>query len=83
MSGRCVELQADRMLCRRENQEEMVAANVMQSHRAEMGLALENKVVPRRIFISKEDKVGGGWKTSENDELHNLYPSPNIIQCQN
>jgi hypothetical protein len=35
----------------------------------------ENRVL-RRIFGLKGDKVTGGW----NEELHNLYTSPNVIR---
>jgi hypothetical protein len=33
-----------------------------------------------RIFGSKKKKVAGGWKRLHNDELHNLYASPNIVR---
>jgi hypothetical protein len=38
----------------------------------------ENRVL-RRIFGSKSDEIIGGWKKFRNEELHNLYISPNII----
>jgi hypothetical protein len=38
----------------------------------------ENRV-PRRIFGPKREKVAGGWRSLHNEELHNLYASPNII----
>jgi hypothetical protein len=28
----------------------------------------------------KKDKVTGGWRKLHNEELHNLYSSPNIIR---
>jgi hypothetical protein len=37
----------------------------------------ENKAL-RRIFGSKRDEVTGGWRKLHNEELHNLYSSPNI-----
>jgi hypothetical protein len=37
-----------------------------------------NRVL-RRIFGSKRDEVTGGWRKLHNEELHNLYSSPNII----
>jgi hypothetical protein len=40
---------------------------------------LENRV-PRRIFRLKRDEVTEGWRKLRNDELHNLYSSPNIIR---
>jgi hypothetical protein len=39
-------------------------------------------VVLRRIFVPKRDEVTGDWgeKRLHNEELHNLYSSPNIIK---
>jgi hypothetical protein len=39
----------------------------------------ENRVL-RRIFGPKRDEVIGGGRKLHNEELHNLYPSPNIIR---
>jgi hypothetical protein len=39
----------------------------------------ENRVL-RRIFGPKRDEVAGGWRKLHNEELHNLYSSPNIIR---
>jgi hypothetical protein len=38
----------------------------------------ENRVL-RRIFGPKRDKVMGEWRRLHNEELIDLYPSPNII----
>jgi hypothetical protein len=38
----------------------------------------ENRVL-RRIFGPKRDEVTGGWRKLHNEEVHNLYSSPNII----
>jgi PAS domain-containing protein len=38
-----------------------------------------NRVL-RRIFGQKRDEVTGGWKKLHNEELNNLYCSPNIIR---
>jgi hypothetical protein len=38
----------------------------------------ENRVL-RRIFEPKKEEVAGGWSKLHNEELHNLYASPNII----
>jgi hypothetical protein len=38
----------------------------------------ENRVL-RRIFGPKREQVTGGWRRLHNEELHNLYASPNII----
>jgi hypothetical protein len=37
----------------------------------------ENRVL-RRIFGPKREEVTGGWIRLHNEELHNLYHSPNI-----
>jgi hypothetical protein len=34
----------------------------------------------RRIFGSKRDEVAGGWRRLHNEELRNLYASPNIVK---
>jgi hypothetical protein len=39
----------------------------------------DNKVL-RRIFEPKCEEVLGGWTRLHNEELHNLYTSPNIIR---
>jgi hypothetical protein len=40
---------------------------------------LENRVL-RRIFGPKRDEVAGEWRKLHNEELHNLYSSPDIIR---
>jgi hypothetical protein len=39
----------------------------------------ENRVL-RRIFGPKRDEVTGEWRKLHNEELHNLYSSPEIIR---
>jgi hypothetical protein len=39
----------------------------------------ENRVL-RRIFGLKRNEVAGGWRKMHNDELQNLYASPNLIR---
>jgi hypothetical protein len=34
----------------------------------------------RRIFRPKREEVKGGWRRLHNEELHNLYASPNVIR---
>jgi hypothetical protein len=39
----------------------------------------ENRVL-RRIFGPKRDDATGEWRKLRNEELHNLYSSPNILR---
>jgi hypothetical protein len=39
----------------------------------------ENRVL-RRMFGPKRDEVKGEWRKLHNEELHNLYSSPDIIR---
>jgi hypothetical protein len=39
----------------------------------------ENRVL-RRIFGPGRDEVTGDWRKLHNEELHNLFPSPNMIR---
>jgi len=39
----------------------------------------ENRVL-RRIFGSKRDEVTGDWRNLYNEELNDLYSSPNIFR---
>jgi hypothetical protein len=48
---------------------------VREQHRLRI---FENRVL-RRIFGSERDE-DGSWKKLYNDELHNLYSSPNIVK---
>jgi len=36
--------------------------------------------VPKRIFGPKREEVVGGWRRRHNEELNNLYASPDIIR---
>jgi hypothetical protein len=42
----------------------------------------ENRVL-RRIFGPKRDKVTGEWSKLHNEELHDLYSSPNLVRVIN
>jgi hypothetical protein len=42
-------------------------------------VGFENRAL-RRIFGPKTDKVMGDWRKLHNEELCNLYSSPNIIR---
>jgi hypothetical protein len=39
----------------------------------------ENKVL-KRLFGPKRNEMAGGWKRLDNEELRNLYASPNVIR---
>jgi hypothetical protein len=39
----------------------------------------ENRIL-RRIFGPKRDEVTGEWRKLHNEDLHNLYSSPDIIR---
>jgi hypothetical protein len=36
--------------------------------------------VLRRIFGPKSGEVTGGWRKLHNEDVHNLYSSPNIVR---
>jgi hypothetical protein len=48
--------------------------------REEQRVRVFEKRVLRRIFEPKRDEVTGGWRKLHNEELHNMYSSPNIIR---
>jgi hypothetical protein len=48
--------------------------------REEYRLRVFEKRMLRRIFGPKRDDVTGDWRKLHNEELHNLYSSPNIIR---
>jgi len=42
-------------------------------------MVFENRVL-RRVFGPKRDEVTGEWRKLHNEQLNNLYSSPNIIR---
>jgi hypothetical protein len=42
---------------------------------------LEKRVL-RIIFGTEREEVVGGWRRLHNEELHNLYATPNIIRVK-
>jgi hypothetical protein len=42
-------------------------------------MIFENRVL-RGIFIPKRDEVTGGWRRLHNEDLHNVYSSPNTVR---
>jgi hypothetical protein len=54
------------------------------SQREEYKLRVFESRVLRRIFGPKRAEVSGGWRRLHNEELHNLYTSPNtrVIKCR-
>ena len=48
--------------------------------REERKLRVFENMVLRRIFGPRRDEVRGEWKRLHNEELNDLYSSPNIVQ---
>jgi hypothetical protein len=55
---------------------ETLSLTLREEHRLRL---FENRVL-RRIFVPKRDEVTVEWRRVHNDELHNLYSSPDIIR---
>jgi hypothetical protein len=52
---------------------------VLSHSKGKTQIVRENRVL-RRIFRPKREEVAGGWRRLHNEELHNLYTSPDIIR---
>jgi hypothetical protein len=50
------------------------------SLREEYRMKVFENTVLRRIFGPKRDEIRGGWRILHNEELHDLYSSPNKIR---
>jgi len=48
--------------------------------REERKLRVFENMVLRRIFGPRRDEVTGKWRILHNEELNNLYSSPNIVR---
>ena len=48
--------------------------------REERKLRVFENMVLRRIFGPRRDKVTGEWRRPHNEELNDLYSSPNIVR---
>jgi len=57
-------------LCHRDGSSELVILS---------GMGFENMVL-RRIFGPRRDEVTGDWRRMHNEEINDLYSSPNIVR---
>jgi hypothetical protein len=48
--------------------------------REERRLRMFENRLPRRIFGPKRDEVTGKWRVLHNEDLNDLYSSPNIVR---
>jgi hypothetical protein len=57
-----------------------VSKRALWTHGGKWELGVFEDRVLRRIFGPKRDELVGGWRNLHDEELHNLYSSPNIIR---
>jgi len=48
--------------------------------REERKLRVFDNMVLRRIFVPKREEVTGEWRRQHNEELNDLYTTPNIVR---
>jgi hypothetical protein len=53
-----------------------LVCHIREEHRLRV---FENRVL-RKILGAKREEVAEGWRRLHNEELHNLYASPNFVR---
>jgi hypothetical protein len=55
-----------------------MAKTLLLKYNSHIRRVYENRVL-RKIYGQKKDETIGDWRKLHNEELHNLYSSPNIF----